>query len=451
VDYFSAALLSGIADTDTYVSTMFHITENTISFLTGGGSAAEGAITVSLYTDFKGDYLAAKSGGDGGLRGFETILQGTERRSHAPVRGVRYPVVWEVAGLVGRKAAITVVDRDPSGQAVFDDLRVYHTESGCLPECLMIRAEPCLAEFPLPESGMTCLYFNGNTQPYVPQKKQKHGLVQYCQMGLGPFGENGQANLMDGWEEGVISHERMNMFSHLPVCVSVEVVGATAFGLALSPEDPIFVLDSRNAPAASTGDELHCLYETSKPRCASFGGTLKGRTQHNLYCKEVDAEPSCLEHVIDMTCVSGELCGTDQQGEPMRSTLNLLECCDGANNRPGSYPGCLSTQSRRLTEAVEEVGSLKLQDLGTAGACAEACLRRANGPLGDPREDACVAWRLNAEGECKLTADCMFADRADTMLVSKKLWNTFEGVDMFKGQATPAPKLVRKKVGAVAE
>lgn len=437
VDYFSDPLLSALAATESYVSTMFKITSDTISFMTSGGSAAAGSIVISLYTDFEGSYLAAKDSDRLGGSHSMVAFQGTKRLSHEPVPGGRYPVTWEVAGLLGRKAAITVVDNDPSGVVSFDDLRMYHTETGCLPECLMIRHAPCLAQYAVQEAGMTCLYFNGNNQPYVPQKKAAHGLVQFCQYGLGPFGENGQASLRSGWPEG-ISHERLEMFNHLPVCVFVQIIGPTTFGFALSPEDPIFVLDSRNTES-SASDQLHCLYETTKPRCASFAGTLKERTQHNLFCVEIDPEPSCMEIVMDKKCgIAGKFCGANENSEPDKKTLDLLECCNSADNGNGKM--CLESASRRLTEAVE---SVRHDDVDSAAACAEVCLRHANGPMGGG--DACVAWRLNKAGKCKIATDCMFSARADVLLVAKQHWNTFESVDMFKGQARPGPVLVRKR------
>jgi hypothetical protein len=434
LDYFAPAFQTGLTETDAFVSTVFRIKENTIAFVTGGGSVAEGGVVISLVTDFEGSFYT----GEGG----------TVRRMHAPdASGSNYNVIWEVAGLIGRKAVITVVDADPSAEAVVDDFRMYDTAQGCLVECLSMRAEVCLAEFDLPEEGMTCFYFNGNTLPYVPSKKVDSGLTQYCQMGEAPFGENGQASLLQGFEEGIISTKRIKQFPHLPVCVFIQPVGPTSFGMAVSPDDPIFVLDTANAPGKSTDDNLHCVYETSKPRCAAFDGVLKGRLQHNLFCHEISPELSCMELVYEKKCESGMFCGTDHNGMMDMTTMNLMKCCDRANNDPGS--GCLARRRRRLSEAIESKEGLTnamITDVDASEACAEACLRRANGPMGLPLDDACVAWRLDEDsGDCVITTECLFAEMADYQMIPSKLWNTMEGVEIFKDKAKPAPTRVRRR------
>jgi hypothetical protein len=465
VDYFAAPFLTGMDEMNAFVSVMFRVTHNTIAFVTGGGtdqggvasasrrlSASDGAV-VSLVTDFEGSYYT----GEGGV----------VRRSHSPSSAAvdcgededcipheKYEVAWEVAGLIGRKAVITVDDAFPNAELLLDDIRMYEQQQGCLSECLVINAVLCLSEFDLPQ-GTQCFYFNGDSVPYVPVKVVEHvigeppALTQFCAMGKAPFGENGQARLSYGFEDGVISTQRILQYPQLPTCLYIQVVSATSFGFALAPEDPIMVLDANNAPAASTDDQLHCLYETTKPRCADFDGPLKDRTQHHLYCEEIEPELSCMELVYDKKCPAGMKCGSNEQGVPDQTTLNLMQCCDRANNDPGS--GCLARR-RRLSTAKSTVTNAIITDVEASEACAMACLRRANGPTGNPQEEACIAWRLDENsGECVISVSCYTEVMAEVKLLGKKLWNTFENVNPLKDATLPAPKRVRIKYEVAAD
>lgn len=87
-----------------------------------------------------------------------------------------------------------------------------------------------------------------------------------------------------------------------------------------------------------------------------------------------------------------------------------------------------------------------LADVDAGEACAEQCMRKANGPQGKPLEDACVAWRLadDESHDCIISTNCMYEEMALSKLLGKELWNTFDGVSPFKNQVAPGPTLVRK-------
>lgn len=434
VDYFAPAFISELAATKSFISTMFRITHNTLAFVAGHGSAATGGATITLRTDFEGSFL---TGLDAGI----------ERRVHSPDLRDSYEVVWEVAGLLGRKAAFTVVDNDPSADILIDNLRLFDTGTGCLPECLRMDVTSCTAAYATPEPDMNCLWFQEAGVPYTPVKTSETGLIQYCRYGLGPFGENGQTSLMTGWpaDEG-INTERLSQFGMLPACLYMQVVNEGVFGFSLDSADPIFAYDRMNQPnttAEMFEDNMYCIYNTAKPRCASFDGVLKSRTQHNLYCEDEVPEATCMELVYEKKCPAGKLCGTNDIGVTDETTLNLLQCCDRSNNDPGS--GCLTGRRRRRRRLSEATENALLADVDAGEACAEQCMRKANGPQGKPLADACVAWRLAEDtNDCIIATDCMYEEMALSKLLSKKLWNTFDGVSPFKNQATPLPKMVRK-------
>lgn len=518
------------------VSEMFRITHNTIAFVAGYGGSIPGANKITLVTDFEGSYLASA---DAGIR----------RNVHEPnVDGDYINVVWEVAGLIGRKGAILIESHDP---ILIDNFRMYDTGTGCLPECLVMEVTTCTADILTPDPDMNCLWFQHEDLPYTPVSSAgPDGLdaVQYCRHGFAPFGENGQASLLTGWKEALgISTERVEQFGMMPACMYMKVLNNGVFGFFLDDSQPVFALAQGNQPCLKkfangtcigeggyegmvpkefmcgstdaeagcdaehyddpahcairggmqcfsdlifddsgfltgcggdfvpipecTGAEagtivetceagedgcvymeadpdfdvnMFCLYETSKPRCVAFDGALKSRTQHNLYCEESEPEPTCMELVYEKKCVTGKNCGADNIGSPDVTTQNLLQCCDRSNNDPGS--GCLVGRRRRRRRLSEAAPNALLTDVDAGEACAEACMRTANGPAGLPKADACVAWRLGDDNECVITTDCFYEEMAMTKLLSKKLWNTFEGVDMFKGQPGPAPVLRRYKV-----
>lgn len=365
----------------------------------------------------------------------------------------------QVAALFGYKAAITIVDKDPTGSIVFDNLRNYDAPEGCLSECVTIRPETCTSDMVLPEPGMLCLFVNDFHLPYVPVKKVKHGLAQYCVYGLAPFGENGGALLTDesfaraqsaeldarleeAGKPPIISTERMLDTPDLPTCIYVEISGgfstrlnasSPVYGLATREDGPIYMYDTDKVHSATDHADLMCLFPTTKPRCAAFDGVLKSRRQHNIYCVEEEVAQSCMELVYMHKCKDGEYCGQSE------TTKNLLKCCDRADNNPGS--GCL--RRRRLGEMMDMA---LVTDVEGAEACAEHCMRRANGPSALPLDKACVAWRLDEEGECKVSTKCVYEEQADSMLLEKKLWNTFDGVDFYKGAVGPHPTLKRVEV-----
>lgn len=226
----------------------------------------------------------------------------------------------------------------------------------------------------------------------------------------------------------------------MPECIFLELLGPAEFGIAVSEDRIEFQFSGSNetVPDPLYWDpdadfNTYCMFDTHKPLCADYSGILRSRTQHNIACKEVEPELSCLEIMYEAHC-EGK---SDPCGEK-KVTRDLMKCCAKSYNDPGS--GCLSRRRRRLNEAVEMA---VITDVEAATQCAESCFRRAMGPSASVA-DACVAWRLEDNGACVLSNGCYFAEAADLLLLDRKLWNTIEGVDMFKGARAPAPKRVRR-------
>jgi len=347
------------------------LSKTTLAFQAGVGSGQ----TISLVTE-------AEDGTFTRVRKQYTV-------DHEEVR----QVFWDVSGMQEELAKLVISDEHHEGRVYVNNIRLFDSEQGCLPECISIY-EDTLGKF----------HFNGDQYYYVSVNPLKEGKNLFCRdtwNGDLSIGESLGTDISTGFPDAITT-KNLDV-PRLPSCLMVEKKGSA---YALSVERDAMQFAFSNTHHDLDDESLYCVYPTKQPRCIDYYGLLMDSTRADMFCVPQSPKPMCLETAIKTKCTDGTLCGDD------KITRDLLSCCDKDGNSAGG--GCLAR--RRLGESLQ-VSEDTVLDADKAEECARKCMDQ-------PDDNPCVAWRLAEDESCVITTQCLNKDHrlVDLMELTKESW-----------------------------
>jgi len=326
---------------------------------------------------------------------------------------------------------IEVVDEDENAAIAVDEFEFFNDETSCLPACMEMKVGVC--------EGKTCYRFEDDQTPYEQVKASPLSEVAgvYCRAAVEREGSKIGPGLEKAAENG--SQELSLDYlaaGNLPRCMSIHGRGSH---FAISTYDPNIGDKEKATEFAYTsfsGGDMHCVYETLKPRCVDFSKPAATFKQvKKAACVAEYYEDTCFDVCVRTHCTNDVACGRS------KSFQDCARCCGSNNNQ---VAGCFRRRRRLGTAASPPSATM------SHNQCAINCLNTA-GCVGFLHQTSSLKSK---EGVCQFSRKCDWTQRKLDHFTEGRWWilRALDAQDLTskvleEKQEPPQKKRRRKKKG----
>jgi len=251
--------------------------------------------------------------------GWDGLGKGTIRRAFVPTAtNVIEDVVWDVSEYRGETVVVVVTDSDSASSVYFNDLKMFNTAPGCLPECLKIQEQP--EGFKFMSDSRLYKRVGGDE---LGLKAKAPGL--YCRDGLEREGANQGTNVYGedaGWPARI---KWSNLDGkQLPSCLYIERSGPSQYGIRVEGGKAAFAFDNKHSVfAQQIKTHWKLVPKKNKPAPASMAAcktTCDGATPEECKALRLKDACRCGSGAAATACDAGNICSLKDPAGPTKPT-----------------------------------------------------------------------------------------------------------------------------------